>query len=292
LQQGVGVPCRDLGEADGPLLVFGGPYGNLQALEALIAAAGRHGVPPARCLCTGDVVAYCADAEATTARLAAWDCPTVMGNCEESVAQGAAECGCGFAEGSDCDLASRTWYAHAMAELSPASVAWMAALPRRIDLRLGGRRLAAVHGAVSAVNRFVFPSTPAVEKAAELDLAGVDGILCGHSGLPFAETVGGRLWLNAGVIGVPANDGTPRVWYALLEPEADGIRCSFHALAHDGRAAAAAIRAKRLVEGYARNLESGLWPSLDILPEAERRLTGTPLAPRPLFWPAAGRAAA
>ena len=35
---------HDLGEIDGPLLVFGGPYGNLQATEALLAKAGQLGL--------------------------------------------------------------------------------------------------------------------------------------------------------------------------------------------------------------------------------------------------------
>ena len=43
---------------DGPALVFGGPYGNLEATQALLDEAARLGVPPRRIVCTGDVVAY------------------------------------------------------------------------------------------------------------------------------------------------------------------------------------------------------------------------------------------
>ena len=42
---------------DAPLLCFGGPYSNLQALQAMLAEARRLGIPPERMLCTGDVVA-------------------------------------------------------------------------------------------------------------------------------------------------------------------------------------------------------------------------------------------
>ena len=44
--------------ADGPLLVFGGPYSNLQATRAVLDEAARRGIPAERVICTGDVVAY------------------------------------------------------------------------------------------------------------------------------------------------------------------------------------------------------------------------------------------
>ena len=50
-------------------LAFGGPYSNLQALDALLAEAARLGIPPARMVCTGDVVAYAADPVAVTERM-------------------------------------------------------------------------------------------------------------------------------------------------------------------------------------------------------------------------------
>jgi hypothetical protein len=79
-----------------------------------------------------------------------------------------------------------------------------------------GRRPAVVHGTLSEINRFVFASSAESLKAAELELAGCDGVIGGHSGLPFTEVIGGRLWHNAGVIGRPANDGTRRTWYSIL----------------------------------------------------------------------------
>jgi len=77
---------RDLGALAGPVLVFGGPYGNLEACDALLAAAERHGIDGRNAICTGDVVAYGADPQAVVDRLRAWGCAIVMGNCEESLA--------------------------------------------------------------------------------------------------------------------------------------------------------------------------------------------------------------
>ena len=38
----------EFGVIDGPLLVFGGPYGNLQATQALLAEADGLGIPAER----------------------------------------------------------------------------------------------------------------------------------------------------------------------------------------------------------------------------------------------------
>ncbi|MDH3473946.1 MAG: metallophosphoesterase [Rhodospirillales bacterium] len=286
------MEALDLGEIQGPLLVFGGPYGNLQATEALLAEAARLGIPPKNMLCSGDLVAYCGDPKATVALIRAAGIPVVMGNCEEQLGSGAEDCGCGYAEGSSCDLMAAQWYRYASEQLDAETKTWMARLPRRILLTLDGPgngpgsklRLAAIHGGLDLINRFVFPATPAAEKAEQLALAGGDGVIGGHSGLPFSEIVSNHLWHNAGVIGLPANDGTPRVWYALLRPGPQGLEIEHRPLAYDHAAAAAAIRAADLPAAYAETLESGLWPADDVMPEADRKRRGRAIAPAKLVF--------
>lgn len=273
--------------AHAPVLVFGGCYSNLEATRALFAAAAEIGIPPERMICTGDVIAYGADPAATLDLIRASGVATVMGNCEESLAAEAANCGCGFAPGSTCDRLSAAWFAHAARQLDTVARHWMAALPRRIDLTLGGQQVSIVHGAPSRINRFVFASTPTSSLAAEFQLAGTDAVIGGHSGLPFTRGVGGKLWHNPGAIGMPANDGTPRGWFSLLAPTPDGIQIRLLPLHYDHRGAARAMRAAELPEDYARALETGLWPSVDILPPEEQAATARPLVPRPSLWPAA-----
>ena len=283
---------RDLGALDGPVLVFGGPYGNLAATRAVLGEAGRLGIPRERIVCTGDVVAYCGEPAETVALVRDSGVAVVMGNVEESLADDAEDCGCGFEEDTACARLSVDWYAFARRALDAEAKSWMRALPRHLTFSLAGRRLAVIHGGAVAINRFVFPSTPAGDKRAELALAGADGVIAGHSGLPFAELLGDRLWLNAGVVGMPANDGTPRGWYALLIPRVRAIRVAFFPLAYDHAAAARTMAARGLPRDYAEALSTGLWPSMDVLPPAERRARGRPLAPVDLVWPAARVAAA
>ncbi|ESR24640.1 radical SAM protein [Lutibaculum baratangense] len=267
------------------VLVFGGPYSNLEATRALLDQARRLEIAPDHVICTGDVVAYGADPVATVELIRRSGVRVVRGNCEQSLAAGISDCGCGFSPGSACDRLSAAWFAHADRHLDEDARAWMAGLPSRLDIEIGGRRLAVVHGGTETVNRFIFASTASREKQRELALAGTDGLIGGHCGIPFTQIVGGRLWHNAGAIGLPAHDGTTRSWYSLLTPEGDGIRIEHRALEYDHASAARAMRDAGLPEGYAAALETGIWPSCDVLPAREIAQAGRPLVPGQAFWP-------
>lgn len=78
----------DLGQLHEPILVFGGPYGNLQATLAMREKADELGIPASRVLCNGDTVAYCAQPEETVSLLQQWGPRVMQGNCEESLATG------------------------------------------------------------------------------------------------------------------------------------------------------------------------------------------------------------
>jgi hypothetical protein len=122
--------------------------------------------------------------------------------------------------------------------------------------------------------------------AEECGRAGADVVIAGHCGLPFITRSGNATWFNAGVIGMPANDGTSDVWYGLITPEDHDVVLSTHRLAYDHQGAAAAMRRSGHANGYARTLITGLWPSLDILPPRERAETATRLRRRTLRVPA------
>lgn len=281
---------QDIGILDGPVLVFGGPYGNLEATRALRDAAQRLDIPAERVICTGDVVAYGADPQAVVDLVRGWGCAVVMGNCEESLAADAADCGCNFTEGSTCAALSAQWFEATRRDLDADAKHWMGALPRAINFTLGGRRLTAVHGGASQINKWVFASTPAADKLAEIALTGSDGVVGGHCGLPFTEIIAtpdapeGRLWHNSGALGLPANDGTPQVWFSVLTPTRDGIAIMHRPLDYDHAAAAAKMRTRGYPPEYADSLGTGLWPSCDILPPAERAVRGRAVSPVGTAW--------
>jgi hypothetical protein len=292
-------PCNADGDA---LLVFGGPYSNLQATVAVRAEAARLGLRRDQVVCTGDVCAYCGNPAETAEALMEWGVDVVKGNCEESFGEQRGDCGCGFEEGSVCDYLSGAWFAFASRNLSAEHREWMRSRPERLNRRVGAFAVSFVHATPRRNSEFVFASADDAELGARIDdadaaaaannegrnndvSAGVDVLIVGHSGIPFTRVLrDGRVWHNAGVVGTPANDGTPRVWYSLLTPAtaANGrrlLRIEHRALAYDYEAAAAAMERASLPSGYREALVTGLWPSLDVLPEAERLATGVALEP-------------
>ncbi len=282
----------DLGTVTAPVLVFGGPYSNLRATEAMRLEAGRLGISSDHVICTGDVVAYCAEPEETSRLVAAWGCHVVQGNCEQQIAEGADDCACNFDEGSACAVLAKGWYPFARARVSDEMRGWMRGLPETVQFTVSGARFRVVHGGVTQVNRWVFASDKAT-LAEECLAARADVIVAGHAGVPFIARSGRRTWFNPGVIGMPANDGTPEVWYGLITPAADdGMVLSTHRLAYDHHGASAAMRRYGYANGYARSLVTGLWPSLDIFPVAEREQTGKRIKSRSVRITAATHAAA
>lgn len=275
----------DLGRMDGPVLCFGGPYSNAQALEAVLAEARNRDIPPDRIICTGDVVAYGGDPQACVDLVREAGISVVMGNCEESLGLNVADCNCGFEEGSECAAWSEDWFTHAAAVLNAEALAWMRDLPRQILFSLASRHIAVIHGGDENISEYVFASTPDAAKTAMMDRLNTEGVIGGHSGLPFTQVLGSGLWHNPGAIGMPANDGTPRGWYSILTATEEGIDVTLHGLDYDHAAAARAIRAVTPDLPYAETLENGLWPNMAVLPETEQKLRGLALDPQPVHWP-------
>jgi predicted phosphodiesterase len=262
----------NLGEIEGDVLAFGGIVSNANALDAFRRIAEGRGYTPRQMICTGDIAAYCGQPVEAVAGLRAIGAATIRGNCEESLAECAPDCGCGFDTGSTCELLSVAWYSHVDASLSAGDRRWMAALPRLASFRAHGRRWGVLHGGVTAINRFLWPTSPeaafAEEIAALEAITGpVDAILAGHCGLPFLRETAGRIWFNTGALGMPPNDGEPRTSFGVIG--ADGPR--LERLDYDHEAAAEAMRAVGLVQGYDRALLTGWWPSEDVLPSDLRR---------------------
>lgn len=265
---------QQLGTLSGKLLVFGGPYSNFQALSELQKIAEQLDIAPQNIICTGDVVGYCAQPEESVRLVKDWDIHCISGNVEQNIVRGENDCGCNYTEGGRCDMFSRTWFPFAVRSLSADSVRWMADLPQHLHFSYAGKSVAVVHGSPAHVSEFVFKSTPWATKEKNFEATLSKVILAGHAGLPFADVHENYYWLNAGVIGMPANDGTPRVWYLLLDDAEGTFSYSFESFTYDNVLANQLMQANELPDAYAKTLLTGIWDNCEILPEEEKALQG------------------
>lgn len=263
---------------NGPMLVFGGVYSNLQALTKLKTIAEKAGIEPNHIICTGDIVGYCSQPQESINLIREWGIHSIIGNVEEQLREGQEDCGCDFDEGSRCDLFSMQWYPYAKSSLDEEAIEWMETLPDFIRFQFGGADCMVVHGSYFHISEYVFQSTPWKVKEQNFKESGANVILAGHCGLPFHDQKGEYLWLNPGVIGMPANDATSRVWYTILDKDKKGrLRFRYDAFEYDHETTAALMRAKRLPEAYAKTLETGVWDNCEILPDQETAQQGVEL---------------
>ncbi len=178
-------------------------------------------------------------------------------------------------------MLSVTWFRYASALINENQRRWMADLPSEINFQYGGFNFKVIHAGAASINQFVFESDSSADKQAQIEMTKADVIIGGHSGIPFGQKIGHQSWLNSGVIGMPANDGTCDVWYMLLEATDNGFTASWHRLNYDHELSQSSTEAAGMRE-YAKALGDGLWPSLDVLPETERQQQGVLLQPQSL----------
>lgn len=261
------MKVADFGRFDAPLVLYGGAYSNLQALQALVeVAAGRETIS------TGDIVAYCGDPLNTAVSYFLEGKYGIAGNCERQLENDADDCGCGFDAGTTCDVLSRGWYAHAKASLRAEEIDGFSKLPDIGVFEQSGRRFGVIHGGVSANNAFLWASSPEEDFAREIsdleaEVGKVDGVVAGHSGIAFQRQIGRHVWINPGAIGLPPHDGRKETRYAVMQ---DG-KAVIHRLRYDHEAARRRMEEVGLTQCYHETLTTGIWPSEDVLPKELRR---------------------
>jgi hypothetical protein len=277
-------PLPDATPVEGPfgrVAVFGGVYSNHLALAAVLADAARRGAEAVYCL--GDLGGFGPEPEKVRPLLLAGGVRSIQGNYEQSLAAGREDCNCGYTDPRDNHFAALS-YGYTARHCSPVFKRWMGELPARRRVLVGGRELLLVHGSPRRVNEFLFRSTsPDAFLEVLLDQHRCDALLCTHTGLHWHRRLpSGRDAVNVGVIGRPANDGRPEVWYALLEARqaaalllsddlAGGIGVELVPVRYDHLAMAAEVRRAGLPEEFAETLLTGWWTTcLEVLPARER----------------------
>jgi diadenosine tetraphosphatase ApaH/serine/threonine PP2A family protein phosphatase len=277
--------------------LFGGVYSNHVALRAAIDDARRRGAE--RMFCLGDLGAFGPNPDKVFPLLVDAGVVTMQGNYDNSIGNNLPDCQCGYTDPADNHYA-RLSYQYTYRKTSPRWRPWLAGLPAALrfqiaDCRLqiadwgdkatspassnrqstiGNRqfRVLCCHGSPRKTNEFLWESTTPSHHLAKLcDDFAADVIVATHTGLPWTRRLpGGRFFVNCGVLGRPANDGTTRVGYTILDASNPDL-AEYVPLAYDHEALAAEMGAEELPAPFVETIRTGWWTTcLEILPAKER----------------------
>lgn len=252
------------------MLIFWGPYSNLEATKTLLKQMSLQKISPSNTICTGDICAYCADPFLTSEAIKKSRMYVVKWNCEESLWKSSDNCGCGFWDKAEsCSSLSSIWYNYALQELTKKQKKWMTELPDLIAFEYNNKKILVCHWSPDIINEFMFESVSITKKNSFLEKYNCDIIIAGHTWIPYIQNLwNDKYWVNAWVIWIPANDWTNDWFYITLNDSIWEEFITFERLTFDYKITASKMREKKLSEEYAENIETGLWPNIDILPES------------------------
>jgi len=245
---------------------FGGIYSNHIALRAAIEDAHRRGCEKMYCL--GDLGAFGPNPDKVFPLLMDANVVTMRGNYDDSIGNNLPDCQCGYTDPAD-NYYARLSYQYTYRKTSGRLRSWLAALPREIRFDIGGKRVLCCHGSPRKMNEFLWESaTPTHLLEKFCDDFSADIIVATHTGLPWMRALsGGRRFINCGVLGRPANDGTTEVGYVVLDADAP----RYVRLAYDHEELAAEMEAEELPPPFVETIRTGWWTTcLEILPAKER----------------------
>lgn len=248
---------------------FGGIYNNYLALEAALDDARRRGAEAIYCL--GDIGGFGPYPDRSIEILRSENIPVVQGNYDDSVGNGRPDCGCGYTDPRDNHYA-RISYAYTVERTSAAHLPWLAALPPKREITLGGKRFLMVHGSPRQVNEFLWETTSPDDFLERLVRdARADVLLCTHTGIHWQRALpSGRRVVNVGALGRPANDGRTEVWYAFCDSE-QAQPFELIPVPYDYRRLAREMQGEKLPEEFVETILTGWWTTcLEILPAKER----------------------
>jgi len=123
------------------------------------------------------------------------------------------------------------------------------------------------------VNEFLWETaTPDALLERFCDRYACDLLLVTHTGIKWQRRLpSGRLVVNVGAVGRPENDGTPRVWYALLDAARGEVGVEFRPVEYDWPALAREMEEEGLPAEFVTTIRTGWWTTcLEVLPAKER----------------------
>lgn len=202
------------------LYVAGGVYGNLRALQALVAMVAADPSPRKALVLNGDFHWFDIDPERFAAVQAlALQQHVLRGNVETELADESADpeagCGCGYPDWVDQGVVERSnrILARLRGVTTAAQRAALAALPMHLRAEVGGCRIAIVHGDTESLAGWGLASEHLSDAAAKaradegLRRAQADAVVSSHTCLPVFQRLPSGWIFNNGAAGMPNFEG-------------------------------------------------------------------------------------
>lgn len=253
--------------------LFGGVYNNYLSLQATLADARSRGAEQIYCL--GDMGGFGPHPDRVFPLLRdVSDLQVMQGNYDHSIGNRLDDCACGYTDPRDNHFAQIS-YDYTLANTADEHKDWLRDLPVEFREIWGGKRVLMAHGSPRQVNEFLWESMcPDAFLAHLLDDHGADVLFVTHTGIPWERRLpDGRLVVNVGAIGRPANNGKTTVDYALVEVGEEGVDVVFVPVSYDIEELAAQMRSEALPEEFVETVLTGWWTTcLEVLPAKERAL--------------------
>jgi predicted phosphodiesterase len=244
-------------------------HANLPALESVLADI-EHRPAVMAVYHLGDLVGYAPWPNEVVGLLQAAGIAGIAGNYDSTVATEYDHCGCNYTDPRDVELAHLS-YAWTLNHVTEDTRSYLGSLPFRMDLRpwgghVPGPRIILLHG--NPILNTVYWAEDRSDSFCR-QMAGKAGaregdvIVFGHTHKPWARTLDGIQYVNAGSVGRP-KDGDWRACYVLLHLDEDQagsqarmIRAEHKRIEYDRRRAQAAIEDSALPDEFAAVLETG-----------------------------------
>lgn len=226
-------------------------HGNLPALEAVIADARNQGVEQFWHL--GDFIGYGPFVDEVIDLLFEVCSHQVIGNYDLRALK--------FPKKKDKWKHSKNpekyiAFKWAWEHLSKPNAKRLKALSEQQSVIVGDLTVLLTHGGPAAVDEAIGPDTPA-ERLTELaHETCADMILCGHTHVPFHQTVDDVTFVNPGSVGRPEGRD-PRAAYAILEVQSKRFEVQMHRVTYDVERMSRAIHAAGLPENFATMFKTG-----------------------------------
>lgn len=192
------------------IAILGDIHGNIDALDAVLAAIRKEGV--SLILNTGDMVGYYYHPKRVLERLSEWPCITVRGN-HEDMYNLACEDGDAL---SDITKEYGHGIAEALGQFTETDRKWIEALPSSTSFDADDLKITLAHGTPWSTDAYVYPDAELEKVEDILKHDNSDVVVLGHTHYQHLWEFGGRAVVNPGSVGQP-RDRKPGAAWALLD---------------------------------------------------------------------------